>query len=414
MLKTDLKHFPNKRSLQNKYDEYFIYFSSVIMELELLIRETIHLSSIPTLKSRVKKFSSYYSKILKSHYVDTSTFPVISDLIGLRVICPFLEDLDIVEKQLASFFKIIEIEKKGSDRTFSEFGYESTHILVEIPEIVKKNKILPKNLICEIQVRTILQDAWAEVEHELVYKAEFSPFDLPLKRKLASMNASLSLADIIFQEIRDYQKKLDSELDCRRAVFYDKTDATVKESFQEVFHTEDVSPISIEKPSSPYVQGSIDDLLLEAIHLQNTKDFTQAIKIYTQIIESVPRQSDVVLAVILNHRGMAFFAQNQFDLSFCDFEKSTVLNPNNSRSWYYLGILNCILHDDNEAIKSFSKSLELNEYQSHVYYRRSLSLYHLGDYTSALSDLSIAMDLGLENDDVKKLHTALLRKLDIK
>ena len=48
-----------------------------------------------------------------------------------------------------------------------------------------------------------------------IYKIEFNPFDIPLRRKLASLNAMLSLADITFQEIRDYQNKLQKELEDR-------------------------------------------------------------------------------------------------------------------------------------------------------------------------------------------------------
>ena len=198
--------------------------TDVLYGMERKLKEILVLPSVPTLKTRVKSFSSYYRKLLRilAESAETTDLPVISDLIGIRVICPFLEDLSMVEKILKDSFKIIEIEKKGADRTFREFGYESTHVLLEIPEDVRKNCILPPNIICEIQIRTILQDAWAEVEHELVYKSEFSPFDLPLKRKLASMNASLSLADIIFQEIRDYQNKLNKEMAKRRDSFYDQ------------------------------------------------------------------------------------------------------------------------------------------------------------------------------------------------
>src|SRR5690606_12002199 len=61
----------------------------------------------------------------------------------------------------------------------------------------------------EVQVRTILQDAWAEVEHELIYKNHFRyPNSDSIRKKLAAVNASLSLADMIFQEIRDTQKEM--------------------------------------------------------------------------------------------------------------------------------------------------------------------------------------------------------------
>jgi putative GTP pyrophosphokinase len=63
--------------------------------------------------------------------------------------------------------------------------------------------------VCEVQVRTILQDAWAEVEHELVYKAEFTPFDEPMKRKLAALNANLTLSDMLFQEITGLSASVD-------------------------------------------------------------------------------------------------------------------------------------------------------------------------------------------------------------
>ena len=87
---------------------------------------------------------------------------------------------------------------------------------------MKDEELRLESTAFEVQLRTILQEAWAEVEHELVYKAEFTPFDEPMKRKLAALNANLSLSDIIFQEILDYQRRLTSELERRRSAFYGK------------------------------------------------------------------------------------------------------------------------------------------------------------------------------------------------
>ena len=53
-----------------------------------------------------------------------------------------------------------------------------------------------------------MQDAWAEVEHELVYKSDITLPNQSIRRKLASLNATLTLSDLIFQEIRDYQKEI--------------------------------------------------------------------------------------------------------------------------------------------------------------------------------------------------------------
>ncbi|MFS6554050.1 hypothetical protein VPJ68_00820, partial [Parabacteroides distasonis] len=112
---------------------------------------------------------------------------------------------------------------------------------------------------------TILQDAWAEVEHELIYKTEFTPFDAPLRRKLASVNASLSLADTIFQEIRDYQKNFQRQVDRRRASFYSQADViTDNENGLSFSEKGDLPKEEIGRPS-PYVHGTIDDMILRAL-----------------------------------------------------------------------------------------------------------------------------------------------------
>ena len=191
------------------------------------LQEKIKLTSQPTYKSRIKSFNSYYKKVLRQHpeeAVASEKLVCLTDMMGIRIICTFLEDITDVQEQIKSMFQVREVEIKGASQSYKEFGYESVHVLVSVPDDCKPNSLpddilLPEELVCEIQIRTILQDAWAEVEHELIYKTEFTPFDMPLKRKLASMNASLSLADIIFQEIRDYQKKLQNEMIQRRQSF---------------------------------------------------------------------------------------------------------------------------------------------------------------------------------------------------
>ena len=411
------KFIPNKSSLRHKYDAYYVDFSGLVFEMEGRLRGLLQLASSPTFKSRVKTFASYYSKLLRlADQLDiASEFPLLTDLIAIRVICPFLDDVPQIEQQLKANFGIREVEYKGINRSFDEFGYVSTHVLLEIPESMLIDKSLPDGLVCEVQIRTILQDAWAEVEHELIYKSEFNPFDLPLKRKLASINASLSLADTIFQEIRSYQKNLHAEMDCRRTIFYEKADNLMGTATREIFDsaskTAEVS--SYENHSQVDFSGTIDDLLLRAIHAQNSKDFSTAIAIYTHIIAEKP-QNNVVFAVILNHRGMAYFAQSNFEKAKEDFYRATTLDEKNLRSCYYLGIVLSVLGDDAGAIENFTKTLALNSFQSRVYFRRALCFFHLADYTSAMADISSSIDLGFNNDDVQKLKAAILEKLEIK
>lgn len=409
----------SKDLLQQNYEEYEDVFKTILRGVELKLKDTLKLASMPTFKTRVKKFESYYRKVIrvKPQSLLEDSLPTLTDMLGIRVICAFLEDLATVERQIVENFKIKEIERKGAEQTFKEFGYESIHILIEIPEDLIPSKemgiVLPPDLVCEIQIRTILQNAWAEVEHELVYKSEFSPFDLPLRRKLASMNASLTLADIVFQEIRDYQNKLNSELDCRRSSFYEKAD----EMSNELLLPKESKIVEKQydniAPSSPYVHGTIDDLILEAIHSHNNGNMQKAVQIYTRIIESKPEPNPIVLSVIYKHRGMAHFAMNNFDDALLDFKKSTEYDSNNFRSFYYIGIVYSVIGENAKALEVFDKSLEINQYQSHVYYRKALAWYALADYSNAMNCLNKAQKLGLKNEDCQRLQENLVKKLDM-
>ena len=411
---------PNKNEIKRNYEDYVPILVAILGNIESFLKENIHLTSNPSYKTRIKEFSSYYKKILRKkekvqEAIENTGLVVLTDLIGVRVICPFVEDLAVVEEQVMNCFDVREIERKGAEQSFKEFGYESVHILVAIPkECLPENcaLLLPSDLVCEIQIRTILQDAWAEVEHELIYKSEFNPFDKPLRRKLASINASLTLADIIFQEIRDYQKRFQAELGTRRDTFYGKADEyseSTLSSTQE--QLPDTTPLSFE---NPYQKGSIDDLVLKALHEHNLGNFDNAVSIYTKIISFKPRLPDSVLSVIFKHRGMAYFAQSHYDKALGDFKMSVKCDPKCALSIYYTGIVYSMQGKEKDAVENFSRALEIDSFQSHVYYRRAIALYNLGEYAMAMRDLDSAASLGLDDKDTRLLRGKLMKKFDMK
>ena len=415
-MKNSLVSLPNKNDIQSTYVAYNPVLSEILEKVEEKLKKTIKLASTPTYKSRVKSFNSYYQKVLrlKSEEAEKANFIPLTDMMGIRVICAFLEDLSEVERQVKEKFVVREVEYKGAQQNFREFGYESVHVLIAIPDdcMPTKNVLpLPDSIVCEIQIRTILQDAWAEVEHELVYKTEFTPFDLPLKRKLASINASLSLADIVFQEIRDYQRKLQGEVEVRKAAFYEKADElTLTGTAKKI---EQLEPQNISRVS-PYVHGTIDDMILEAIQAHNHGDLDKAVEIYSIILASQPAPPPPVLAVIRKHRGMAYFAQNNYTASLEDFQQSVVYDPNGFRSYYYIGIVLSIMNKHEDAIKAYSESIKINEYQSHAHFRRAVSYYKLGEYENALKDLNDAQALGLKDSESQALHQKLMEKFGMK
>ncbi|MDE6351393.1 MAG: RelA/SpoT domain-containing protein, partial [Treponemataceae bacterium] len=129
--------YPKKQQIQELYDAYCPIFAEILGRIENRLRQSIRLSSLPTYKSRIKSFKSYYRKVLrqKAGEAETSkTLVTLTDMMGIRVICAFLEDIQLAVEQIKQQFDVKEVEYKGAEQNFREFGYESIHVLVAIPD----------------------------------------------------------------------------------------------------------------------------------------------------------------------------------------------------------------------------------------------------------------------------------------
>jgi putative GTP pyrophosphokinase len=350
------------------------------------------------MKHRVKTFDSYYSKLLKRKTGERRTGEAIPihDILGTRVVCPFLEDVGHTEECLRGAFKVHEIERKGAERGFSEFGYSSIHLLLEIPGDIRLQYPDLDLQIAEVQIRTFLQDAWAEVEHELVYKNSNSitPLDEPLRRKLAALNANLSLSDDIFQEIRDYQRRLHCELNKRRQSFTAQLDEikpglTVAMSFRpgsasagKAGEGPDAGAANGRLSSEIDSSNNKDHLLLSALNAHNEKDFPLAIAIYTKILEQ--EVQPYILALVFIHRGKAYFSQANYCEALRDFESAAEREPSNNRAFYHLGVVNRILDDNHAALIALQKCLEINPYHVDALFALAGVYFDMGDYPGAL------------------------------
>jgi putative GTP pyrophosphokinase len=405
------------------YEAYAQARILITRDIEIVLEETLKLlPSRPRVKGRVKAFESYYKKYIRILQKDPpgSQAPCITDIIGVRIVCPFFEDLAAVEQSLHAHFDVIEMERKGSNYSFKEFGYESIHFLIKIPEVFIKQRGDCGLEVAEIQIRTILQDAWAEVEHELVYKAAFTPFDEPIKRKLAALNASLSLADTIFQEFRTYQRRLNGELEKRRDSFFKQIEASIdtrlfaaeklkKPRWNRRAETLQDVPALDTVPNDAPESNSIDELLLTALHAHNENHFMEAIALYTQILAMGP--PNTIASLIYKHRGMANFARSQYEDAILDFTRSLELDPESYKAAYFRGIVKTVLQQYPPAIDDFTLSLRINPYQAFCRYRRGQAYYHLEDLPQALADCEAALALEPDSEPIRRFKDLLLHKL---
>ena len=423
---------PDQNTLRKAYEGYALVRGLITRDIETTLEEKLKfLSSRPIVKGRVKEFESFYKKYIQLLQKAAGPRPqdpscsqslCITDVIGIRIVCPFFEDNILVEKCLQANFEVVEVERKGSDYSFKEFGYESIHLLIKIPEVLIKKRGDSGLEVAEIQIRTILQDAWAEVEHELVYKAAFTPFDEPMKRKLAALNASLSLADTIFQEVRTYQRRLNGELEKRRDSFFKKIEASIDiplftqekpNTFPQNDRKEtpgDGLSLALASQDSPE-NNSIDELLLAALYAHNEHRFTEAIILYTSILNLEPQNT--IASLIYKHRGMASFARSQYNDAIEDFTRSLALDRESYKALYFRGIVKTVLQQYLDAIEDFTLSLKINPYQAFCYYRRGQAYYHLDDLPQALADCEAALALEPDSEPIGRFRKLLLNKLNM-
>jgi putative GTP pyrophosphokinase len=401
---------PEKNILKSEYDRYSAVRLLIVNDIKEQADSILTaLDSRPVVSGRIKNFTSFFSKYIRLLKTGMKN-PEITDLLGIRVICPFIEDLQAAENLIKGNFCVIEREIKGH-ATFQQFCYESTHLLIKIPQALIDKYGDPGTEILEVQIRTILQDAWAEVEHELVYKVEFNPFDEPMKRKLAAVNASLSLADMIFQEIRSYQRKYSKEMNKRRGSFFQKIEESIDDL---LFESEQVKTPSVDinngnvQLSQDY-NNSIDDLLVKALSAHNQNRFTEAIELYTRILELKP--NDNILSIIYKHRGMANFACSCYNEAIEDFTDSLKLDTQSYKAAYYRGIVYSVFKQYSLAIDDYTLSLSINPYQSFCLFRRGQAYYHIGDYPQGLADCENSLALEPNNNSVLKFKELLLQKL---
>ena len=402
---------PNHAALRRQYEEDYETRINIVKDIERYLEQSLsQMSSHLTIKGRVKSFQSFYQKYLRYLRKTNADNTKIPDEIGVRVVCPFLEDINTVEELIKNVFEVIEVEEKGGTQlSFKEFGYESRHLLVRIPPAIgqkyrKKQGGSFSGEIAEIQLRTNLQDAWAEVEHELVYKAKFSPLDSSMRRKLAAINATLSLADTVFQEFRSYQKQLNTQLEKRRSDFYLQIEEFTKLD-EDLPRKDSAAPYTPREVNS----RSIDDLLLNALYAHNKGRFEEARAFYSRILELRP--DGKLKALVHKHRGMANFAQSDYDGAIEDFNRALEFDGLSHQSAYYLGVVHSCKREYAQAIDAFTRSIKIDPFQKYCFLRRAQCSYHINDHPQALSDCESAISLDAEFDAAKRFKQVLLDKL---
>jgi ppGpp synthetase/RelA/SpoT-type nucleotidyltranferase len=182
--------------------------------LELLEASKIKFSAVT---SRLKKRDEFSKKIRDPKYKSARD---VTDIAGARVITYFEDDIDRVFFLIRDNFEIDiqnSIDKRQAPRP-DQFGYQSFHLvtLLSSPRVALPEYQVFQGLKTEIQIRSVLQHAWAEIEHGLGYKRQ-AGVPASVRRRFSRIAGLLELADGEFVAVRNDATTTTSKLPICRA-----------------------------------------------------------------------------------------------------------------------------------------------------------------------------------------------------
>ena len=215
----------------------------------------------------------------------------VTDVLGLRVVMLFEDQVDLLAQRLQAAGVPI-LRQYGVDKRKqlepSTFGYRSLHVICTAPAELDVHPMV-RAWPFEVQLRSVLQHAWAEVEHGLGYKAHYE-VPAPFRRRLARVAGLLELADAEFLELRRSKERYDAEMRDLEALASEDV-ALDAQSLQALARTGRVAELDLEiahrleKPLSPTLYHPTFLLrLLKAAGLPQPRDVLSRLAEFSQAL----------------------------------------------------------------------------------------------------------------------------------
>ena len=194
----------------------------IVRELQAVLRAADVSLAVP-IEHRIKTWNSIEQNFLRAgsnraafRRFTGATLSELSDLIGVRVIVLFAQDIERVSTAITETFHVLEADDKRQRHSVDQFGYTSIHYDVAVPRewaVVPSIKAFDR-FGAEIQVRTLAQHMWAATSHELQYKIEQSVPD-EVRRSIHRIASLLEMVDAEYERLlverEEYRSKIESD-----------------------------------------------------------------------------------------------------------------------------------------------------------------------------------------------------------
>jgi len=179
---------------------------------------------IMDISSRIKTENSLREKIIRNrlylqHETSEEILYSLSDIIGLKVECRFIDEEWRVYKTLKDYFNL---EDHNGYFTCKKYPYIKLELGSKQPQLQRNGFTIyridgyyergDRNVNFELQIKSMVNSFWGDIEHKLVYKnTNYYVYDDFMKNLLSSINANLTTIDRQLRVIYDEMENSDRQ-----------------------------------------------------------------------------------------------------------------------------------------------------------------------------------------------------------
>jgi putative GTP pyrophosphokinase len=204
------------------WDLYLLPYEQAVEELKIkmknirneYVRRQEH-SPIEFVTGRTKSVNSIFNKANRMQIpIDENIAWELRDIAGIRIICPFIDDIKTVVEMIRRRQDMNIFLEKDYVTKPKESGYRGYHLAVEYPLMTTRGQVI---IPVEIQIRTLGMNFWATIEHSLNYKYE-GIIPMRIRQRLIEAAKASYTLDNEMNNIREEIKEAQREFQRRKEI----------------------------------------------------------------------------------------------------------------------------------------------------------------------------------------------------
>ena len=189
--------------------KYQYVIDSIVCKLNLInldMKEELERPVIQKISGRIKTVESICKKLQKKGLEPNydNAVSALNDIVGVRAVCFFKDDIYRIADAIRGQKNIRIVKEKDYVAKPKKSGYQSIHIIVEVP-VAYYEKV--EHIRAEIQIRSFAMDYWAELDYQMCYKKSAGEVEA-IRKEICSYSDVMTEMDSKMLELR---KRIEGE-----------------------------------------------------------------------------------------------------------------------------------------------------------------------------------------------------------